>query len=157
MADWEVIKADYISSGSSYKQLAAKYNVHRTQVERHGKAEGWVELRRQHAGKVLSKALQKVSEDQSKRLIRIMAVSDDLLEKVERMLREYDTLDTQSLRHISGILKDIKEIQMIRSEGDLQEQQARIDKLRADAARGEKGAGEELAVSFEGDMGTYGE
>lgn len=157
MVDWEQIKADYIASGSSYKQLAAKYGVHRTQVERHGKKEGWVELRRQHAGEVLANVLGEISADQTQRLVKLLTVSDDLLGKVEQMLKEDgEALDTQALRHIAAILKDVKDIQMIRSEADMREQQARIDKLRADAERGDKSASS-LTVSLEGEMSDYGQ
>lgn len=157
MADWDQIKADYIASGSSYKQLAAKYGVHRTQVERHGKKEGWVELRRQHAGEVLANALGEITADQTQRLVKILSVSDDLLLKVEQMLKEDgDLMDTQALRHIAAILKDVKDIQMIRSEADMREQEARIDKLRADAERVEKNAPSNVTVVLEGEVADYG-
>ena len=50
------------------------------------------------------------------------------LESDDRIL-----LDSQSMKHISGVLKDLKEIQMIRSDADLREQEARIAKLQREA------------------------
>ena len=44
-------------------------------------------------------------------------------------------LNSQSMKHLSGVLKDIKDIHMIKSEADLREQEARIAHLeRATAA-----------------------
>ena len=62
-------------------------------------------------------------------------MADKLLSKVENLL-ETDAelaMDTQGMKHISGVLKDIKEIQMIKSQKDLEEQDARIAKLRKEA------------------------
>ena len=42
-------------------------------------------------------------------------------------------MDTSIMRDISVVLKNLKDIQMIKSEADMREQEARIEKLRADA------------------------
>lgn len=39
-------------------------------------------------------------------------------------------LTTQSVKHLTSALKDIKDVKGIKSEIDLKEQEARIDKLR---------------------------
>ena len=41
------------------------------------------------------------------------------------------------MKHISGVLKDIKEVQMIRSDADMREQEARIANLRKQAEKEE--------------------
>lgn len=69
------------------------------------------------------------------RATKLLDVSDLLLMKVRQLLESDDkiALDTQGMRHISGVLKDLKEIQMVRSEMDLREQEARIAKLQREA------------------------
>ena len=44
-------------------------------------------------------------------------------------------LDTGVMRDVSVVLKNLKDIQMIRSEADVREQEARIDKLRKEAQK----------------------
>lgn len=44
-----------------------------------------------------------------------------------------ETADTQEMKHISGVLKDVKDILMIKSEADMREQEARIANLRKQA------------------------
>lgn len=54
----------------------------------------------------------------------------------EEKLIEYKTIiDRVGLKQVASALRDLKEVQMVRTELDNQEQQARIDKLHRDAQR----------------------
>ena len=139
MANWQKIKTEYITTDTSYRKLGEKYGIHYKVISERGKAEGWVTLRSQHQDKTLTKTLDRICEDKVDRAARLSGVADRLLEKVERLLESDDkiALDTQGMKHISGVLKDIKEIQMIRSEADMREQEARIANLRKQAEKDE--------------------
>lgn len=139
MADWQAIKTEYITTATSYRKLGEKYGIHYKVISERGKDEGWVELRSQHRDKTLSNTLDAISNKQVERAANLISVADKLLEKVKSLL-DGDTeflRDTQSMKHISGVLKDIKEIQMIRSDADMREQEARIANLRKQAERDE--------------------
>ena len=140
MADWQKIKTEYITTDTSYRKLAQKHGVHYKVISERGKAEGWVTLRSQHQDKTLTKSLERICEAKVDRAARLNSVAELLLEKVESLLESDDKIafDTQGLKHISGVLKDIKEIQMIRSEADMREQEARIANLRKQAEAEEK-------------------
>ena len=135
MADWQKIKTEYITTDTSYRKLAKKYGIHYKVISERGKDEEWVTLRSQHRDKTLTKSLERICEEKVDRAARLNSVAELLLEKVESLLKsDYCiALDTQGLKHISGVLKDIKEIQMIKSAKDLEEQDARIAKLRREA------------------------
>lgn len=137
MADWQKIKTEYITGNASYRELAQKYGVNKDTIGRKAKDEGWVELRRQHTDKTQTKILEADTRQKVSRAERLLSVTDKLLMKVEAIVdaREPEEMDTQSLRHISATLKDIKDIQMIRSDADMREQEARIEKLRRDAQK----------------------
>lgn len=135
MADWQKIKTEYLTSDTSYRKLAQKYGVNATTIAKRASKEGWQSQRQQQASKTLSKTLNAVSSSQASRAARLQTVADKLLGKVESLLEQSDPLEmgTQSLKNISGVLKDLKEIQMIKSDADLREQEARIAKLRKEA------------------------
>ena len=135
MADWQKIKTEYITTDTSYRKLAQKYGVDSAVIGRRAKNEEWVKLRQQHIDKTQTKTLNAISRKQADRAANLIAVSDLLLGKVKSLLESDDELliDPQSMKHISGVLKDLKDIQMIKSEADMKEQEARIEKLRADA------------------------
>jgi C4-type Zn-finger protein len=60
-------------------------------------------------------------------------------------------INTQSMKNLSGVLKDIKEILMVRSDADMREQEARIAKLKKEAEKEEHGSGDVTVVIEGGD------
>ena len=129
--NWEQIRVDYITNESaSYRKLAKKYGVSYTAVGDKARAEGWLKEREHYQTKTLSKTIAAVSKRQASRATRLQAITDKLLSKIERAvddleMREIMT-DKGAIRQITGALKDIKDIQMIKSEADIREQEARI-------------------------------
>ena len=175
MADWQAIKTEYITTDTSYRKLAEKYGITHVQISRVGKAEGWVELRKQYVSKTLAKTLEKTSERQARKAARINDVADKLLAKLEKAVEELDLqittrkikvengnteetmefkvateggiVDRAGLRQLTAALKDLKEIKGELSELDREEQEARIANLRRQADKGED-AVSELEVVF---------
>ena len=135
MADWQAIKTEYITTDTSYRKLAQKYGVNHAVIGQRAKAEKWVDLRRQHIDKTQTKTLNTISNKQADRAAKLIGVSDLLLNKVKSLLEDNEELlvDTSIMKDVSVILKNLKDIQMIRSEADLREQEARIEKLRKEA------------------------
>ena len=135
MADWQSIKTEYITTETSYRKLAQKYGIDSAVIGRRAKNEEWVKLRQQHIDKTQTKTLNAIASQQANRAYRLQTVADKLLTKVEKLIEDDEGLlaDTSSMRDISRILKDLKDIQMIKSDADMREQEARIEKLRADA------------------------
>ena len=139
MADinWNAIRKDYITSNVSYRALAKKYGVNYKVIADKGKLEGWKEQRSQHAHTILTKALDCDIEQKVSSIERLESVADKVLGKVEAYIDACDPteIDTQSMKHISGVLKDIKDV--MRNKKDLQEQDARIANLRKQAEKDE--------------------
>ena len=151
MADWQKIKTEYITTDTSYRKLGQKYGIHYKVISEKGKDEGWVTLRSQHRDKTFTKALDRICEDKVDRAARLNSVAELLLERVERLLESDDKIafDTQGMKHISGVLKDIKEIQMIRSDADMREQEARIKNLQKQADK-EDDQSKDVTITIEG-------
>lgn len=139
MTNWQKIKTEYITTDTSYRRLAKKYSIDSAVIGRRAKNEEWVKLRQQYIDKTQTKTIDAISNKQVDRAANLVSVADQLLAKVKSLLEtDAEVLsDTQSMKHISGVLKDIKEIQMIRSEADLREQEARIKKLQKEAEQEE--------------------
>lgn len=133
MADWQAIKTEYITTDTSYRKLAEKYGVSRVQIGNVGKEEGWVELRRQHLADTLTKTVDAISELEVERARRILTVADKLLDKIEELADRPRPLNEKAIRSLTAALKDLKEVQGVKSRLDKQEQMARIDNLRKSA------------------------
>jgi hypothetical protein len=137
MADWQAIKTEYITTQTSYRKLAQKYGVSHVQIGNVGKQENWVELRRQHLDNTLAKTVEKISQQEANRASRIHSVADKLLNQIEAMVESGRPLDTKGIRALTAAVKDLKEIQCVRSDLDKQEQEARISNLRKQAEKDE--------------------
>ena len=135
MADWSKIKTEYITTDTSYRKLAQKHGVHYNAIANQAKKEDWISQRKQFCDRTVTKTVTKISDKKVDRAAKLLDVSDLLLEKVRELISSDDkiALDTQGMRHLSGVLKDLKEIQMIRSNLDISEQEARIAKLQREA------------------------
>lgn len=153
MADWEEIKSEYITKGTSYRKLADKYGIHYKTIADRGKDEGWKELRSQHSHNVLTKMLECDTEQKVDRAARLMTVADKLLRKVEMYVEGDGLISPTSAKNLSDALKNIKEVQMIRSEKDLQEQDARIAKLRKEAEKEEQN--HDVTITIEGGEASW--
>lgn len=130
MADWQAIKTEYITTDTSYRKLAEKYGVSRVQIGNVGKDEKWVELRRQHLDRTVTKTVAAVENEQAKRAKKMQNVADKLLQKIEALVDRPEPLNEKAIRSLTAAVKDLKEIQSIKSALDEQEQMARIANLQ---------------------------
>ena len=154
--DWKKLKAEYIAGGTSYRKLAEKYKVPRSNIERRAKAEKWSELRGQAEAKAEAKMVETISRNHAKNADKIISVADKLLDKIGDTIEKMDVIDTQSIKHLSSALKDLRDIKGIKSDADLREQEARIAKLQKDAMS-EDSDGKEIKVVIEGSLEKYSE
>ena len=132
MADWQAIKTEYITTDTSYRKLAQKYEIHYKVISDRGKNEGWVGLRSQYRDKTLTDSLDKISKNESDRAARIHSVADKLLIKIEAMAENVET--AKDLRALTAAMKDLKEIQGVKSDLDTKEHVPRL-RLRLCEAR----------------------
>ena len=138
--DWKPIRAEYIAGGTSYRKLAQKYGIPLSNIYRIAKNEEWVKLRRQADDKANANLIQEISKKNTKNTELLLDVANKLLNKLNDTIDKVDVLDSQSLKHYTSALKDLKDVKGIKSEVDLREQEARINKLIKDAKRNDNGA-----------------
>ena len=156
MADWNKIKTEYITTDTSYRKLGEKYGVGYSVIGEKARLEGWVEQREQFRIKTLTNTVNAISNDQVDRATNLISVADQLLAKVKSLLETNAEVlnNTQYMKNISGVLKDIKEIQMIRSDADMREQEARIKNLQKQAEKEEKDKSS-ITITLEGGLSDY--
>ena len=136
--DWNKLKAEYIAGGTSYRKLAEKYKdegVTFDNLKNVAVKEGWANLREQAKNKATTKMINSVAEKISKKSVKIDDVADKLLDKMVCLLNELEIADSQTIKQCTSALKDIKDIKGIKSDIDLREQEARIEKLRMDVEK----------------------
>ena len=135
--DWNKLKTEYIKGGTSYRKLCDKYGVPLSTLKRIAHDEDWVGLREQCKAKSATKIVEIESDKQADRMKRLLTVSDKLLLAVEDAVDKFEAgellLEKGALKALSGTIKDIKDIQSIKTELDIEEQKARIAILKKQA------------------------
>jgi hypothetical protein len=134
--DWKKIKAEYIAGGTSYRKLAGKYGVSFSTLKEIARREKWTDLKEKAQRKADTKFADLMGEKQANRSAKIIDVADMLLDKITNTLQMMDAVDSQSIKHFTSALKDIKDIKGFKSDIDLKEQEARIAKLEKEAKAG---------------------
>ena len=153
MADWKKIEAEYITTDTSYRKLADKYGVDQATIARRAKKHDWVSKRQHHADKTQAKILTADTQKKVDRTARLMTVADKLLKKVEQAVDHEELMSANAIKNLSDALKNIRETQMIRSEADMREQEARIKNLEKQAQV--KETDKEIKVTIVGDLEAY--
>ena len=156
MADWQKIKTEYITTDTSYRKLAQKYGLDQATIAQRGKKEDWVGIRKQKASETQAKIIDAVETRKVDRATKLLSVADLLMDKVKQRIEAVDALErgSQEFRHLSSTIKDLKEIQMIRSEADMREQEARIRKLQKEA-ESDDGNKEPIRVIIDDGLNDY--
>ena len=140
MIDWKTIETEYVTTEISHRGLAEKYDICRSTICKKAAEEKWSEKRKEHRAKTVSKAVSAVGKTQAEQTAKLFGVSGLLLDKVKLLLEEHEELlvDTSAMKDVSVVLKNLKDLLMIKSEADMREQEERINKLRREAQKGEE-------------------
>ena len=91
---WEKIRNEYITADISYRKLSEKYGVSFGSIRDAAKKEQWVKERADYRKslheKTIEKAKQANANAEAKRLERIGAITDKLLDKLEKAVDQLD-------------------------------------------------------------------
>ena len=149
--DWKKLRAEYIKGGTSYRKLAEKYNVSFHTLRKQAAKENWKALRDETSAKTVTKIIEIESDHQADRMKRLLTVSDKLLMAVEDAVDKFQAgelmLEKSALKSLSGTIKDIKDIQNIKTQLDIEEQKARIAILKKQAEADTNGS-TEVSITF---------
>lgn len=146
MADWNKIRAEYIRGDTSYQKLAEKYGVTLRTVARHAKQEKWGELRQEKDIKLSTKLADIAASKQSEAAKIIFDAAIDLARKVAKSIGQQEVFLPGDAYGYANAMQKIKATIGIKDDIDLEEQQARIDKLRKEAQTGNEESAEGRVV-----------
>ena len=174
---WANIHADFLVSGQTYPQLAEKYNVSLSAVKRYAAKEGWMNERaeidlaarntepqnRTEPGEsepdgsgeieVLPTASE-IVEEKRERVKKFMEASDAMMDRILDALTSPEVISPYSMKLLASALRDLREMQGLnKSALDIEEQQARIEKLRSETRIVESPEANGIVVEF---VDTFG-
>lgn len=113
--DKERIHQEYISTDISIRQLAAKYNVGASTINRWIAADGWSVEKRYYLVEAARRAREELAGDRDQYMSALISrnkslvnSADKLLAKVDALLDLEDALCPKDLKSLSSTLLDIK-------------------------------------------------
>ena len=154
--DWQAIKTEYITTDTSYRKLSRKYGIGYQAICHKSREEGWIGQREQYRNETTTKTIDAISEQAVDRAARFQTVADKLLDKIEAIVDAVDATDmpAKSIRALTAAVKDLKEIQGVKSDLDTREQEARIANLRKQVEKDDDNK-EPIQVVIGGDLMEY--
>lgn len=155
-ADWKKIKAEYIRGGTSYRKLASKHGVSLSALTRRASSEKWADLRIQSEYKASIKIADKIASQEAERAVDLADIAMELAKKIRDGIDDGRfVVDASSARDASIALKNLRDLAGKKAEQDLEEQRARIEKLRKEAQADEEN--KEIRVVISDDLKEYAE
>ena len=151
--DYSKLKKEYLRGNISYRELAKKYSVPFGTLRKVAAREQWAQLRAQARAKADTKIIDAISDMELERAVNIIDVADKLLNKISEIMNDV-VCDTQSIKHLTSALKDLKEIKGFKSDADMREQEARIRNLEKQA-EADNNEDNEIKVIIEGNLENY--
>jgi hypothetical protein len=134
VVEWQKIKAEYISGGTSYRKLAAKYGVPFSNLKNVAIKEQWTQLREQAKNRTDTKLVDNIGKQNAKIDDKYYRLVDKLLDKAEVLIDQTNIWQPTTLKELATAMKYLKECKGVKSEADMREQEARIKKLEMEAA-----------------------
>jgi transposase-like protein len=86
--DWIEIKTEYVSGKATYRELAKKYGVSFSTLQKRAKEEKWAESRRKYRDKVVTRALARTCTRDAQRLAKLQRSAMRLTEDLEKVLSD---------------------------------------------------------------------
>ncbi|MEG1563355.1 MAG: hypothetical protein RR365_06470 [Bacteroides sp.] len=133
--DWNAIRAEYITTTISYRDLAEKWGVSFRTLADRAKRENWRDGRNTHHNTVVKKTVQRVadkaSKDTAKQLIKLQKAADSMASVIDEIFtdkeqfkrhiittglgrgetrvdcRVEEKYDTKAIKDLTGALKDL--------------------------------------------------
>ena len=78
--DWENIKAEYVTTDISQKELAEKYGITPSSVSYRCAVGQWNDLRRRHRDSIIAKTSERLSDAAAERMGKLMGSTDKLMD-----------------------------------------------------------------------------
>ena len=153
MPNWKKIKAEYIRGGTSYAKLAEKHSVSLSTLTKHAMKEKWADLRNETRKKTDVKMSEAVAKKEAKREDAFQSLADKLLQHITDNI-DILASNATSCKDITVAIKNLRDIKGLKSELDMQEQIARIEKLRKDAQEDDN-KDTTVIVQFEDDISKW--
>jgi hypothetical protein len=155
--DWKAIKTEYITGDISYRKLAEKHKIPFPTLRDKAVAEQWYKQKERNRNEIVTKSIEQIVEKESTKLAKTddkyYRILDKLFDKAEELVENTPIWQPQMLKDMATTMKYLKECKSIKSDVDIREQEARINKLEAEVNANNKDT--KVTVEIVGDLENW--
>ena len=109
--DWNRIRADYVSGGSSLRKLAKEYGISNSTIEKRAAREAWARKRKAAQGKVVENVVRKTAEKAADNATLAADIRRKGLEILNNLFDDFRTVNATEHRDYQGMkITDIKRL-----------------------------------------------
>lgn len=168
--DWKAIEADYLATGMSYTTLAKKWSVSLSTLKKKAAAGQWgakfadivqqtepapAPKKEPEPGREPEPQAEMITAEEMALELRAMRqrrfneVTDAMMDRIINALELIEPDNTLALSTLVKALKDLREMQGLnKSALDIEEQRARIEKIKSEIRRDDEQSREPLVIEF---------
>ena len=114
--DWQKIKMEYVTRGTSARELARKYKLQPTTVQRKSKMEDWPSQREEYVRTLTQKCVQRTQSDTVDSVARLAQSARKLMDKCNALLAMDDVVAPRDLKAVTDTLIGVKNLLGIKDE-----------------------------------------
>lgn len=120
---WEELKSEYATTDISYRLMAKKYGMSQSTVSKMARLHGWTEERANYRQNLVTKTVEKITEEKVNHLAGIARSADKMASTIERVMEDTDQFfrridsfggehvsakaDTKAIKELSAAMKDL--------------------------------------------------
>lgn len=105
--DAKAAEHEYVTTQTSYRKLAEKYEVSATVIQKLGKEKGWRKKREEYNAKVMQKLYSKSEEQELDKLAKCKTATDRAIAICMGMINDCEDGTPQDMRTCVAALKDL--------------------------------------------------
>lgn len=155
MIDWDIIKAEYLTTDTSYRKLSKKYNISLSQVALKAKQENWVKQKNDKSEQIGAIAISNSTDEKIDEINDLISLNNRLIKLVDRKIKGYETTgnlgpDVKSIKGladtISGLTANVRNLKGIPTQAEKEAQKIAAGRLEIER---KKLDGDEEDAKFE--------
>lgn len=181
--NWDEIKAVYVTTAMSTKNLAKKYGISLSKVQEKCARDGWVAARMAFRAQAAAKAVDQAVNVEADRLGKIINAANSMAAVIEAVYKDpdqfhrhlvvnmdvteektFDKVDTKAIRDMTVAIKDmtlvLRNLHNLPTQAEAEAQRIAAERLKleqrkADAAEKAGEVDKSIVVKLEGDLEAF--
>ena len=166
MIDWDIIKAEYLTTDTSYRKLSKKYDVSFSQLSARAKAENWIKQKNNKASQIGTAAINASDEAKISEIKDLIGLNKRLIRLVEKTIKVFEDgenePDVKSIKGltdtISSLTANVRNLKGLPTQSEREAQEIAKERLAIEKSKADiDNTSKEIVIKYEGNIDEFEE